>query len=68
MHALDRQVASALLAARAPPVEVATQLAASAAPGDEVAITTLMKASDALGVTDPGQAADLARRALDPTT
>jgi DNA-binding CsgD family transcriptional regulator len=67
-QALDRQVASALLAAGALPVEVATQLAASAAPGDEVAITTLMKASDALGGTDPGQAADLARRALDLTT
>jgi DNA-binding CsgD family transcriptional regulator len=68
VQALDRQVASALLAAGALPVEVATQLASSAAPGDEVAITTLMKASDALGGTDPGQAADLARRALDLTT
>jgi DNA-binding CsgD family transcriptional regulator len=68
VHALDRQVASALLAAGALPVEVATQLASSAVPGDEVAITTLMKASDALGATDPGQAADLARRALDLTT
>src|SRR5208282_3931853 len=65
VHALDRQVASALLAAGALPVEVATQLAASAAPGDEVAITTLMKASDVLGVTDPAHAAGLARRALD---
>ena len=64
-HALDRQVAAALLAAGALPVEVATQLASSAAPGDEVAITTLMKASDALASTDPGQAAELARRALD---
>jgi len=68
VHALDRQVASALLAAGALPVEVATQLASSAVPGDEVAITTLMKASDALGGTDPGQAADLARRAFDLTT
>jgi DNA-binding CsgD family transcriptional regulator len=66
--ALDRQVASALLAAGALPVEVATQLATGATPGDEVAITTLMKASDALAGTDPGQAADLARRALDLTT
>ena len=55
VHALDRQVASALLAAGALPVEVATQLAASAAPGNEVAITTLMKASDVLGVTTPGR-------------
>jgi len=68
VHALDRQAASALLAAGALPVEVATQLASSAARGDEVAITTLMKASDALGSTDPGQAADLARRAFDLTT
>jgi DNA-binding CsgD family transcriptional regulator len=68
VHALDRQVASALLSAGALPVEVATQLASSAVPGDEVAIATLMKASDALASTDPGQAADLARRALDLTT
>ena len=68
VHALDRQVASALLAAGALPVEVATQLASSAAPGDELAITTLMRASDALGANDPGQAADLARRAFDLTT
>ena len=67
VDALDRQVASALLAAGALPVEVATQLAASAAPGDDLAIATLMKASDALAGTDPGQAADLARRALDLT-
>jgi DNA-binding CsgD family transcriptional regulator len=67
VHALDRQVASALLAAGALPVEVATRLASSAARGDELAVSTLMKASDALGGTDPGQAADLARRALDLT-
>ena len=54
-----------LLAAGAFPVEVATQLASSAAPGDEVAITTLMKASDALASTDPAHAAGLARHALD---
>jgi hypothetical protein len=66
-NALDRQVAAALLAAGALPVEVATQLASSAAPGDEVAITTLMKASDALASTDPAHAAQLARRALDLT-
>jgi DNA-binding CsgD family transcriptional regulator len=64
VHALDRQVASALLAAGALPVEVATQLASSAAPGDDLAISTLMKASDALSGTDPGQAADVAGRAL----
>ena len=49
-------------------MEVATQLASSAAPGDELAITTLMRACDVLAGTDPGQAADLARRAFDLTT
>ncbi|HEX6519739.1 MAG TPA: AAA family ATPase [Streptosporangiaceae bacterium] len=67
-HALDRQVASALLAVGALPVEVATQLASGAAPGDDVAITTLMSASDSLSGTDPGQAADLALRALGLTS
>ena len=64
-RALDRQAATVLLAAGALPVEVAMQLAASAEPGDEVAITTLLKAAEALGPTDPGVAADLSRRALD---
>jgi hypothetical protein len=63
VHALDRQVAAMLLATDSLPVEVAVQLAASAAPGDQVAITTLMKVSDALSSSDPGQAADLTRRA-----
>ena len=48
-RALDRQAAAVLLAAGALPVEVATQLAASAERGDEVAITTLLKAAEALG-------------------
>ena len=64
-RALDRQAAAVLLAAGALPVEVATQLAASAGPGDEVAITTLLKAAEALGTTDPGAAADLSQRALE---
>ena len=68
VHALDHEVASALLAAGALPVEVATQLASSATPGDELAISTLMRACDVLAGTDPGQAADLARRAFDLTT
>ena len=46
-------------------MEVATQLAESAEPGDEVAITTLFKAAEALGATDPGAAADLSQRALE---
>ena len=64
-RSLDRQAASVLLAGGALPVEVATQLAESAEPGDEVAITTLLKAAEALGTTDPGAAADLSQRALE---
>ena len=64
-RSLDRQAASVLLARGALPVEVATQLAESASPGDEVAITTLFKATEALGATDPGTAADLSQRALE---
>jgi DNA-binding CsgD family transcriptional regulator len=68
VQALDRQVASTLLACGALPVEVATRLAASAERGDEVAIATLAKAADALTGVDPTHGADLARRALDLTT
>ena len=64
-RALDRQAAAVLLAAGALPVEVAAQLAASAERGDEVAITTLQKAAQALATTDPGAAADLSQRALE---
>jgi tetratricopeptide (TPR) repeat protein len=54
-----------MLARGALPVEVAIQLAASAVPGDEVAITTLLTAAEALATTDPGASADLSRRALE---
>jgi DNA-binding CsgD family transcriptional regulator/tetratricopeptide (TPR) repeat protein len=64
-RALDRQAATMLLAGGALPVEVAAQLAASAEPGDEVAIATLLKAAEALGTTDPKAAADLSQRALE---
>src|SRR5690349_4168605 len=64
-RALDRQAADVMLASGALPVEVAIQLAASAAPGDEVAITTLLTAAEALATTDPGASADLSRRALE---
>jgi hypothetical protein len=47
--ALDRHAADVLLAAGATPVEVATQLAASAEPGDELAIATLLKAAEVTG-------------------
>jgi DNA-binding CsgD family transcriptional regulator/tetratricopeptide (TPR) repeat protein len=64
-RALDRQAADVLLAKGALPVEVALQLARSAAPGDEVAIETLHKAAEALARTDPGAGADLSQRALE---
>jgi DNA-binding CsgD family transcriptional regulator len=64
-RALDRQAATVLLAGGALPVEVATQLAASAEPGDEMAIATLYEAANALGASDPDAAADLSQRALE---
>jgi DNA-binding CsgD family transcriptional regulator len=64
-RALDRQAADVLLAAGAAPVEVAAQLAASAEPGDEQAISILFRAGEALATTDPGAGADLSRRALE---
>jgi DNA-binding CsgD family transcriptional regulator/DNA-binding Lrp family transcriptional regulator len=64
-RALDRQAADVMLARGALPVEVAIQLAASSAPGDEVAITTLLTAAEALATTDPGASADLSQRALE---
>jgi DNA-binding CsgD family transcriptional regulator len=64
-RALDRQAVDVLLATGAIPVEVAAQLAASAEPGDEVAIGLLKDAADALGQCDPAVAAELSCRALD---
>ncbi|MCW2722333.1 helix-turn-helix transcriptional regulator [Pseudonocardia sp.] len=64
-RALDRQAVDVLLAAGAIPVEVASQVATSAEPGDEVAVGLLMDAADALGPRDPAAAAELSCRALD---
>jgi DNA-binding CsgD family transcriptional regulator len=64
-RALDRQAADLLLGAGAAPVEVAAQIAASAEPGDEQAISILLRAGEALATTDPGAGADLSRRALE---
>ena len=64
-RALDRQAADVLLVAGAAPVEVAAQIAASAEPGDEQAISILLRAGEALAATDPGAGADLSRRALE---
>jgi DNA-binding CsgD family transcriptional regulator len=63
-RALDRHGAEVLLGRGALPVEVATQLAGSAEPGDEGAITTLLDAVETLSATDPAAAADLAQQAL----
>src|SRR5256714_2480495 len=64
-RALDRQAAGVLLEAGALPGEVAVQLAASAQPGDEVAIDTLLEAAEALLTTEPGTAAEFGQRALE---
>jgi DNA-binding CsgD family transcriptional regulator/tetratricopeptide (TPR) repeat protein len=64
-RALDRQAAGVLLEAGALPVEVAVQLAASAEPGDEVAIETLLDAAKSLVTTDPDTAARFGARALE---
>ncbi|HET9889467.1 MAG TPA: LuxR C-terminal-related transcriptional regulator [Mycobacterium sp.] len=63
-RALDREAADVLLAGGALPVEVATQLAQSAEPGDLTAIRTLADAADALAMTDPSASADIANAAL----
>jgi len=64
-RALDRQAAGVLLEAGALPVEVAGQLAASAEPGDEVAVVTLLEAAEALETSDPTTAAQFGQRALE---
>ena len=64
-RALDRQAADVLLAAGAAPVEVAAQIAASAEPGDQQAISILLRAGEALATTDPSAGADLSLRALE---
>ncbi len=63
-RSLDRQAATVLLELGALPVEVALQLASSAEPGDEIAITNLLRAAEELSGTEPSAAADLSRRAL----
>jgi DNA-binding CsgD family transcriptional regulator len=62
--ALEREAVTVLLEAGALPVEVAEQLAQSAQPGDSEAIDTLMRATKALGASDPSAAAELAQRTL----
>jgi DNA-binding CsgD family transcriptional regulator len=67
-RALDRQAADIFLAAGALPLEIASRLAASAEPGDDVAITMLSDAAHALGATDPETAGAFASKALALTT
>jgi len=64
-RALDRWAAEVLLRSGALPIEVAIQLAASAEPGDEVAVATLLDAAKALVATDSATAAEFGRRALE---
>ena len=54
-----------LLEAGALPIEVAAQLAASAEPGDDIAVATLLDAAEALVATDSETAAQFGRRALE---
>src|SRR5205807_5715463 len=63
-RALDREPAGSLRAAGAVPREMAARLAASAGPGDEVAIATRHEAARAIAPGDPGMASELARKAL----
>jgi DNA-binding CsgD family transcriptional regulator/tetratricopeptide (TPR) repeat protein len=64
---LDRQGADVLIARGALPTEVALQLAESAEPGDDVAIETVLKATQELALSDPAGAASLAERGLELT-
>ncbi len=64
-RALDRRAADVLLERGAYPVEVAFQLAQSAEPGDDQAVSVLLAAAESLALTDPAGAAELAIRALD---
>jgi len=64
-RAIDRWAAGVLLQSGALPVEVALQLAASAEPGDKIAVSTLLDAARTLLTSDPATAAAFGRRALE---
>jgi len=64
-RAMEREAASTLLDAGAPPEEVATLLARSAEIGDRAAIAALRLAAESVGRSDPGAGADLSQRALE---
>ncbi|OBH14177.1 LuxR family transcriptional regulator [Mycobacterium sp. E1747] len=64
-RAMERQSASVMLSIGAAPIEVATQLARSAEPGDREAIEALRQAAQSVGRSDASAAADLTKRALE---
>src|ERR1700752_265236 len=64
-RAMERQSASIMLSMGAAPAEVATQLARSAEPGDQEAISALRQAAQSVGHSDASAAADLSKRALE---
>jgi DNA-binding CsgD family transcriptional regulator len=66
-RALDRHAADVLLARGALPIEVAAQLTDSADLGDDNAIKTVYEATQALSISDPASAAELAAKALELT-
>jgi DNA-binding CsgD family transcriptional regulator len=66
-RSLDRRAATVLIASGALPLEVSTRLAASAELGDELAISTISQAAEALDMIDAGASADLTMKALDLT-
>jgi DNA-binding CsgD family transcriptional regulator len=64
-RAMERQSASIMLNMGAAPAEVATQLARSAEPGDQEAISALRAAAQSVGRSDASAAAELSQRALE---
>jgi len=64
-RSLQRRAVDVFLAGGAPPAEVARQLADSADPGDQVAVSLLSRAADALRTLDSAAAADIAVKALE---
>jgi DNA-binding CsgD family transcriptional regulator len=64
-NALERRAVDVRMAAGAPAVEVAPQLARSATAGDGAAAEVLLAAARALAASDPSAAADLARRGFE---
>lgn len=64
LRPLERRAVDVLLAQGSSPMEIATRLARSAAPGDREAAATLLNAARSMVLTDPATGAGLARGAL----